>query len=626
MCGICGIVLSDSSSRIVELETLKKMTDVLIHRGPDRDGFFLGADKKAGLGFRRLSIIDLSSGDQPIGNENGSLQIVFNGEIYNFRELRATLEKRGHLFHTNSDTETIVHAYEEYGAECVKHLHGMFAFALWDIPRRKLLLARDRLGKKPLYYWHGTRGLHFASEIKALLQVPEMPREADEQALAEYFHYEYIPAPLSILKGVFKLPPAHTLLYDAGKNKLVLSRYWQPEFEPKSSLSLPEAEEALLEELRRAVRRRLVSDVPLGALLSGGIDSSLVVALMAETVPKVKTFTIGFDDADFDERPHARAVADRYNTDHHELVVRPNMLDILPRLVWYLDEPMADSSAVPTYYVAQMARQHVTVVLNGDGGDENFGGYWHYGAALAAQRFGTLPSWFRNGILRPVFSAGNRIKQNSLSTRFLRLLDQDGWLLSEHHEIRTTVYDQTQLDSLLLKNIPKSLTSYYESIYGNAPNLKGLDAMLRADLLGLLPGKFLVKMDRMSMGNSLEARSPLLDQSIVEFAAQLPASYKSSNGKSKLVLRNLAKRFIPRNLASRRKMGFGVPLAHWLYDKHANEVRQTLLDPKARIYEYVNPAAVKGMLNCPPAEREINSVKLWGMLILETWFHEVLSK
>lgn len=619
------MVIRANAPDIVKPETLKRMSDTLIHRGPDRDGFYLSPDQKVGLGFRRLSIIDLSGGDQPICNEDGSKQIVFNGEIYNFRELRLTLEGCGHLFHTNSDTETIVHAYEEYGVDCVKHLHGMFAFALWDASQQRLFMARDRLGKKPLYYWHGSQGLYFASELKALLQVPEMPRQVDQQALAQYFRYQYIPAPLSILKDVFKLPPAHTLVYDVEKNNLELSCYWQPEFEPKLALSMPEAEEALLDELRRAVRQRLISDVPLGALLSGGIDSSLIVALMAEAGPQVKTFTIGFDDTGFDERSYARVVAERYGTDHHELVVRPDMLDVLPRLAWYLDEPMADPSALPTYYVSQMARQHVTVVLNGDGGDEDFGGYWHHGASLAAQQLSRVPRGLRHGLSRQITRYGHRLPQTSFLPRVARRLDEGDWPLWKMHESRMTLFDEHSLRSLFPQVASFVSESYFEQIYAGAPDLHGVDALLRADLLAVLPGQLLVKMDRMSMANSLETRSPLLDHKVVELAVRMPANYKIAFGRKKIILRRLAGRFIPRSLAQRPKMGFAVPLQRWLYQEHAVPVRDILLDPQARIYEYLQFSAVKDLLDCAPVERSTNSLRIWALLILEKWLQGVLN-
>lgn len=598
---------------------------MLVHRGPDQDGFYLSEDQKAGLGFRRLSIIDLSGGNQPISNENGLIHVVFNGEIYNFQELRSVLEKQGHTFSTRSDTEVIVHAYEQYGVDCVQYLHGMFAFALWDSSRQNMFLARDRLGKKPIYYWSGPDGLYFASELKALLQIPKMPRDVDQVALAAYFRYQYIPAPCSILQGVYKLPPAHTLVFDSEQNSLDISCYWQPEYEPKLHLSMREAEEELLEELRRAVRQRLISDVPLGALLSGGIDSSLIVALMAESGPQVKTFTIGFEESRFDERPYARMVAQRYETDHQELVVHPYMLDVLPRLAWYLDEPMADPSALPTYYVSQMARQYVTVVLNGDGGDENFGGYWHHTASLSAQQLSILPGWLRNGFLQLLCWSSGHFPHISLLPRLTRFLEQGDWPLWKMHESRMTLFNMSSSHSLLLQSASQSSENYYERVYGGLPDLEDVDALLRADLLAVLPGQLLVKMDRMSMAHSLETRSPLLDHKVVELVARFPADYKIAYGEKKILLRRLASRFIPNGLARRPKMGFAVPLARWLYQEYAVPIRDILLDPQSYIYQYVKFSAVKQLLDCGPVEQAVNSQRIWALLVLEEWFRGVLN-
>jgi asparagine synthase (glutamine-hydrolysing) len=625
MCGICGGVICPKVSKVMDLETLRRMSGMLVHRGPDQDGFYLSKDKKTGLGFRRLSIIDLSGGNQPISNEDGLIHVVFNGEIYNFQELRSVLEKQGHIFSTHSDTEVIVHAYEQYGIDCVQHLHGMFAFALWDSARQKLFLARDRLGKKPLYYWSGPDGLYFASELKALLQIPKMPRDVDQDALAAYFRYQYVPAPRSILQGVYKLPPAHTLVFDSEQNSLDISSYWQPEYEPKLHLSMREAEEELLEELRRAVRQRLISDVPLGALLSGGIDSSLIVALMAESGPQVKTFTIGFEESRFDERPYARMVAQRYETDHQELVVHPDMLDVLPRLAWYLDEPMADPSALPTYYVSQMAHQHVTVVLNGDGGDENFGGYWHHTASLSAQQLSILPSWLRNGFLHQLRWSSKRFPEISLLTRLSRFLEQGDWPLWRMHESRMTLFDTRSLYSLLPQLTDRSYESYFERIYSGLSGLKKVDALLRADLLAVLPGQLLVKMDRMSMANSLETRSPLLDHKVVELVARFPINYKIAYGKKKILLRHLAARFIPDSLVRRPKMGFAVPLPRWLYREYAAPIRDILQNPQACIYKYVNFNAVKQLLECATVEQSVNSQRIWALLVLEEWLQGVLN-
>lgn len=625
MCGICGIVLNTSTENFVDEHLLRKMTDVLVHRGPDQEGVHVFLNHKVGLGFRRLSIIDLFTGNQPLSNEDNSLWIVFNGEIYNFQELRLDLEKHGHIFRTQTDTEVILHAYEEYGEACVEHLRGMFAFAIWDEPQQRLIVGRDRLGKKPFYYYFGPEGFAFASEIKALLQIPWISRELDEEALVYYLNYKYIPAPFTILQYVKKIPPANILIFNANGNTIRTQVYWQVEYLPKLNFRLEEVQEYFLDLLRDAIRARLVGDVPIGALLSGGIDSSLIVALMAEMSDRVRTFTIGFDEAGFDERKFARIVASRYGTDHHELVVTPDMMDVLPQLVWYLDEPMADVSALPTFYVAKMARQHVTVVLNGDGGDENFGGYWHYGAALRAQRFQRLPEWVRIGGLLPFVSLINDRLSNPFLTHLDQYLEQSSLPLWRQHELRLTLFNTRQLQSMLLDQNDYTKTRYFDQFVLESKDLDGLDAMLRTDLLSFLPGQLLVKMDRMSMGNSLEARSPLLDHNVIEFAARLPTNYKIRGAKSKFLLRNLAKHYIPVQLSRRKKMGFGVPLERWLYSDFSSKIQDLLLDPHAKIYEYVRLDGVQKLLHCPISERYANSGRIWALLILEMWLKEVLK-
>ena len=622
MCGICGQVIHSQAVQTVDSVGLEQMANAIAHRGPDEAGFYVDPERKAGLGFRRLRIIDLVTGSQPLCNEDKSVWVVFNGEIYNFQDLRKNLESQGHVFKTQTDTETIVHAYEEFGKDFVDHLRGMFAIGLWDNINQRLILARDRLGKKPLYYYRGSQEVIFGSELKALLQLPQTPREVSQEALSYYLTYGYIPAPLSILENVYKLPPAHILVYEAKINELRMQSYWNPNYLPKLNLDLDEAEEALLTELRQAIKLRLISDVPLGALLSGGIDSSLVVALMAEMSPKVETFTIGFEESNFDERKYARIVADRYATKHHEMVVRPEMMSVLPDLVHFLDEPMADPSVLPTYYVSQMARKEVTVVLNGDGGDESFGGYWHYGATLNAQRFSRLPNWFREGVLRPISTSLS--KDRPFFVRLLRLLDQSSFPISSKHEARMTLFPSSPLQNYLPNGY--EIPHYFQEIYAGASGLDNVDAMLRADLLAVLPGQLLVKMDRMSMGHSLEARSPLLDQQVVEFAARLPSKFKIAGSRQKILLRKLARHFIPPALIDRQKKGFAVPLERWLYRDYREPVNEILLDTHSTIYEYLPMEFTKNLLECDVLERPSNSSSLWALLILETWLREVFNK
>src|SRR5215471_2360409 len=414
MCGIVGIVNSNQHS--VEDAALRAMCDAIVHRGPDDDGYFLNRGPErgiqggsvsiasVGLGMRRLSIIDLSTGKQPIHNEDRTIWVVQNGELYNYLELREELERKGHCFYTKSDTEVIVHAYEEYGDDVPKHLRGMFAFALWDEKSQKLVLARDRVGKKPLLYSIVPGGLVFASEFQAILRHPDVSREVNEVALSHYLSFLCVPAPHTAFRNIQKLEPGHVLIWQKGE--LQIKRYWSLDFTKKVSISEREAADRVTALLKDAVRVRLMSDVPLGAFLSGGIDSSVVVAMMSElSAERVKTFSIGFDEKEFDELSHARRVAERFGTEHHEFVVRPNAVEILPTLVRHYGEPYADSSAIPTYYLAKMTRQHVTVALNGDGGDEAFAGYERYAAMRIAERYHTVPGLLRRGLIDPIVSA-----------------------------------------------------------------------------------------------------------------------------------------------------------------------------------------------------------------------------
>ncbi len=623
MCGICGFVQSGSHACPVEREQLHSMAQTLEHRGPDSEGFYVSPDRVAGFGFRRLSIIDLSTGDQPIANEDGTLWVVFNGEIYNFRELRHTLESKGHVFHTQADTETIVHAYEEYGPDCVLHLRGMFAMAVWDEKRRRLFLARDRLGKKPLFYAATASGFYFASELKALLAIDSLPRELDSEGLDLYLTYGYIPAPWSILRVARKLPPAHWFLLDVESGTQRFERYWQPRYLPKQALGRAEACEQLKSQLTEAVRLRLMSDVPLGALLSGGLDSSLVVALMAQLSGRpVKTFTIGFEEDRYDERPYARLVAQRYGTEHHELVVRPNAAEVLPKLVWHLDEPMADSSALPTYYVAQMARQHVTVVLNGDGGDEIFGGYRHYRTILNVARFGQLPGSFRNGIAKPLFNWGYQLIRARPLQRAYRMAEQADWPAWAVHEQRMLMFGRAARERLYRDGSHLLDREYLRETYEQFDGCGRLDTMLQADLLTVLPGDLLVKMDRMSMAHSLEARSPLLDQQVVEFAAQLPELFKIEGNRTKVLLRHLATQYLPQELIVRRKQGFAIPIATWLQRDLGADVNAQLLDRGAKIHSFIDPAALAQILTAPDGLSTAVGGQIWALLVLETWLQQ----
>ena len=509
MCGIVGIVHSGETQ--VDRDLVSRMCEAIRHRGPDEDGFYFKGG--VGLGMRRLSIIDLKGGQQPIPNQDRSAWIIFNGEIYNYRELRKELEDLGHKFHTDSDTEAIIHAYDRYGSDCPKHLRGMFAFAIWDEARQELFLARDRVGKKPLLYAQLNGQLVFGSEFSALLLHPEISRDIDFAALHHYLSFLCVPAPFTAYRAIRKLEPGHWLRWRKGE--IEIERYWQPDFSRKTNLTEDEAGERAVEILREAVRVRLMSEVPLGAFLSGGIDSSAVVALMSqESSAPVKTFSIGFEEQDFSELHHARRVAQHIGADHHEFIVRPDALEVLPTLVEHYGEPYADSSAIPTYYVSKETRRYVTVALNGDGGDECFAGYDRYAAMNLSEKYHKLPSFFRRGLIEnalrmfpaserrgdPVARAQRFVRAASLPKvqRYLR------WMSVFDEEAKADLYSRTFREETKMLNAASILEPWFARANGSGI----VDASLLTDTMTYLPNDLLVKVDIASMAVSLEARSP----------------------------------------------------------------------------------------------------------------------
>ncbi len=539
------------------------MCDALAHRGPDDEGYHFSPDPESGsgsrfqgegavgLGMRRLAVIDLETGRQPIHNEDRTVWVVLNGEIYNYAELRASLEARGHSFYTRSDTEVIAHAYEEYGADAPKHLGGMFAFALWDERERRLLLARDRAGKKPLLYSIRGGKLIFASEFQAMLCHPDVSREVNREAIAPYLSHMCVPAPMTAFRGINKLMPGHTLVWQDGEARI--ERYWSLDFKNKIEIGEREAEERALELLRDAVRARLVADVPVGAFLSGGIDSSAVVALMSELSPRrVKTFSIGFEEQQYNELDHARRIAERFDTDHHEFVVRPRALDVLPKLVRHYGEPYADSSAIPTYYLSKLTREHVTVALNGDGGDESFAGYERYAAMQAAEYYHRLPRLVRNGVLksalRAIPEASDMRSTFGRARRFLTVMELPRaerylrWTAAISEEMKTEL-----CASEFLGEAGGEKASSLDGCFAGNGEIAIADRAMMADTLNYLPNDLLVKVDIASMAVSLEARSPFLDHHLMEFAASLPASYKLR----KFTTKHLLKRALAGNAAER---------------------------------------------------------------------------
>jgi asparagine synthase (glutamine-hydrolysing) len=605
---------------------IERMCAAQEHRGPDSRG--VHTEPGVGLGIQRLRIIDLATGDQPIFNEEGDVVVVLNGEIYNFRELRGELESRGHRFRTKSDTEVIVHLYEELGPGCVRRLHGMFGLAIWDRRRRRLLLARDRAGKKPLFYSARGGTLSFASELPALLADDEIPRELDAHALDAYFAYRYVPAPLCAFAAVRKLPPAHTLVFD--DDGIVVERYWALDYSRECQLADDEAAAEIREHLRRAVARRMVSDVPLGAFLSGGIDSASVVAAMAEVSTRpVKTFSIGFE-GELDELPLARTIAERFATDHHELTVEPDAIEVIPQVVRHHGEPFADATAIPTFYLARMARQHVTVALNGDGGDEIFGGYTRYVSQLAAARFERIP-----GGLRALGAKASRLippsgRIDSTRSRARRLgttlaLDPAGRYLAYTTDLHGMPRESLYTPEFLAQTRGSAVAGFVRDVWERSSGGTPIDRMLDVDVSHYLPDDLLTKVDIATMACSLEGRSPFLDHELMELAASLPARLKVSGAKKKVGLRLAMRGLVPDEVLDAPKRGFRPPLADWFRGDLEGYARDVLLDPRARDRGYLEPARVESLLDRHSRGVVDASQGIWTMLMFELWQREFVD-
>jgi asparagine synthase (glutamine-hydrolysing) len=620
VCGIAGKVSPDAP---VEPELIERMCEVIAHRGPDSRGSFI--DAGIGLGIQRLRVIDLETGDQPIANEDGTVVVVHNGEIYNYRELREGLVSAGHTFRTSSDTEVIVHLYEEHGDACVELLRGMFAFALWDARERRLLLARDRVGKKPLFYAERYGALWFASEAKSILQDPAVPREVDLDALDCFLGYQYVPHPISAFAGLRKLPPAHTLVWQDGRTRT--DRYWQLSYEPKDPYaSSEEMQERVREELLEATRLRLRSDVPLGAFLSGGLDSSAVVAAMARLSDRpVKTFAIGFDVEEFDETAHAREVAELYGTEHSELRVEPSAMDVLPRLVWHYGEPFADQSAIPSFYLAELTRRHVTVALNGDGGDENFAGYRRHIAHGRIDRLARTPQPLARMAAGGLDRIGPGPRPDSPRTRARRLAQALALSPPERYSMLIAYFTEAERDRLYTAEMRASVAehraarAFAREAYDRSDAHEPLDRLLDLEIQTYLPGDLLVKMDISTMASSLEVRSPFLDHRFMEMAARLPAEAKLDGTTSKRVLKDALRAWLPDRIVNREKMGFAVPLAEWLRGDLRDLPGEVLLDPRATERGYFRPEGVRRLIDRHRSGTEDTSNKLWALLQLELW-------
>lgn len=625
MCGITGKVYRDPA-RPVDPQLLARMQQCMIHRGPDEAGVYNEAP--VGFGFQRLAIIDLSSGQQPMANEDGSIRIVFNGEIYNFQDLRAELEGLGHVFRTHSDTETIVHGYEQWGTGVCERLRGMFAFAIFDRPRKRLMLARDRVGKKPLYYsilGQGTanESLIFASELKSLLTDPDFPRDVDPEAINHYLTYQYVPHPWSIFRQARKLPPAHWLLYENGSTSM--AQYWELDYLPKQNLSEEEAIEQSLHHLDEATRIRLVSEVPLGCFLSGGIDSSLVAAMMRRhTSGELRTFSIGFKEEQFNELPYARQVADLLGTRHEEFVVEPDALAIIGRLAWHFDEPFADGSILANWYLAEMTSRHVTVALNGDGGDESFAGYERYRLSPRWEKYARLPRAARLAA-GAALAAGSALGLGSQVQRAAHLNRLSLASADRQYVHFLTYFTSYHKRQLYTRNFMESLGGNLESeelsawIAEEFDMPSPVDRRMKMDILTYLPGALLPKVDRITMAHSLEGRSPFLDHKLMEFAATLPAEMKLKDGQLKWILKQAGLKFFTKEFLNRPKQGFGVPLGDWFRGELKDFARETLLSDKAIGRGWFQREAVEKLLTDHAIGRASHEYRIWALIMLEIW-------
>ncbi len=627
MCGISGKLYFDHS-RKVDSGLLHRMNQEQAHRGPDDAGIYHAGH--VGLAHRRLSIIDLSpAGHQPMSNETGTCWITFNGEIYNFQDLRQELEHEGVRFRSRTDTEVILALYERYGSSCLERLRGMFAFAIWDEQNRLLFLARDRLGKKPLYYYYDEEQFLFASEPKGILQDPEVPAEPDLVAIHHYLAYGYVPGPYSAFKGFQKLTPGHYLMVRDGK--VEVQQYWRLRYHPKLKLTEGQLCEELLARLRETVRLRMISDVPLGAFLSGGIDSSTVVALMSEVSSgPVKTFSIGFEEETYNELPYARMVAERYATDHHEFIVKPEALVVLPELVWHYNEPYADSSAIPTYYLAKMTREYVTVALNGDAGDENFAGYERHLAAVLAARYDRLPRMFRAGLERTValLPAGGHVRSlYRRGKRFMAAVLKEPrrryaqWCSVFTNEWKAELYTPAFREAVG----PNDSVDLILEIYGRFQDEDFLDATLGVDVTMYLADDLLVKVDIASMAHSLEARSPLLDHVFMEWAASIPSRLKLSGRTQKYLFKKAVGRLLPVAVIARPKMGFHVPLDRWFRRELKDMAYDTLLSRRSVERGLFRADVIELMLNEHTQGRGKWDANLWSLLFLELWFQRFID-
>lgn len=622
MCGICGILRDDQGQ--VDQQVLRNMNQANFHRGPDGDGFYFAPG--VGLAMRRLAIIDLNTGDQPICNEDETIWIVFNGEIFNFNELRNVLEQRGHQFRTQTDTECILHLYEDHGENCLQYLRGQFAFAIWDQTHQRLFLARDRFGQKPLYYAWRNSCLYFSSELPSLLAGLPINPEIDLDAIDLYLSLQYIPEPRTPFHGVSKLPAAHKMICELGEHRI--APYWHLNYQPKHRTVESELIEELRQLLTQAVRLRMISDVPLGAHLSGGIDSSIIVALMAEASSRpVKTFSVGFEETSFSEIPHARAVARLYGTDHQEFTLKfDDVPDTLEKLISHFGEPFADPSAIPLFYLSKLTREYVTVALNGDGGDEAFGGYQRYWLDPWANRYNRLPGWVTGGIVpgmvRWLPDKGDRPQGNSL-VNGLKRLEQLTQIDARASILRWGSYFSPDWKRRLWREPrPDQVERILVNQFETASAVGFLDRTLSTDVHTYLPGDLLVKADRMTMANSLEGRSPFLDHYVAEWAARLPQKWKTRGLTGKYLLRKAFTKELPTSVQKRGKQGFGIPVGRWFREPLAGWARDVLFDDGSLIHTWFQPAAVKSFLAEHQEGRYDHGKRIYALVMLALWARE----
>lgn len=605
MCGIAGKVFTDTNKR-VSSELLKNMATAMTHRGPDDEGLF--QDGPAGFAFRRLAIIDLSEkGHQPMQGQNGDITVILNGEIYNYREIRKEMEREGYSFESESDTEVVIYLYEKYGERCLEYLRGMFAIAIWDKPKQKLILIRDRVGQKPLKYFYDGTQLVFGSCIRSILKDDSVKREIDPEAIEAYLHFGFVPHPLTGFKGIQKLPPAHFLVFEKGKIRM--ERYWELHYSPKSTLSFEEAGEQFLAKFTEAVRLRMISDVPLGVFLSGGMDSSAVTAVMSQLSDQpINTFSIGFKEEKFNELPLARQVSKTFGTNHQEFIVEPHALNILPQLIDHYEEPYADSSAIPSFYLAQMTQKHVTVALNGDGGDESLLGYRMYKYFQFSLKYGMIPKSLQR-LLAGSVSPFLGIRPSLFTFRLKRFLQSSHKPSHERYLSYTSHFSPNEIRGGQFNG-----TQLVESKFAGFKGEDPMDQLMWVDISHRLTDDLLVKVDVATMAYGLEGRSPFLDHKLMEFLAQLPADYKNE----KRILKSIFKNELPEGVV-KGKRGFEIPIGEWFRGPMKEFLQDALLSPNAKLHDYYDRAQTEKLINEHLNTDLDHSQRLWTLLMLEQW-------